>query len=64
MRWIEHRIIKVAIQWNIEEVTAAKPSRKQLSDTCLNELTRGIWLEIGGSKQPLRYTKTQPKPGQ
>ena len=57
MRWIERRLIKVATEWNVEEVMATKPSRKQrkqLSDTCFTESTLFFCPEIGGEKQSSR----------
>ena len=66
MRWIEHRLTKVATDWKVEEAMAATPTRHQrlqLSDSCLTESTLKIWLEIGGQKRPSHYITTPPKPG-
>ena len=67
MRWTEQKLVNIAIKWNVNEAMASNPSRKQrkdIKDACLTESSLGIWLEIGERKQPSRYIKTQPKPGQ
>ena len=49
IRWIEHRLNKVATDWKVEEAMASTPTRyqrKQLIDTCLTESILKTWIEI------------------
>ena len=61
MRWVERKLIRVAIRWEVEEAMVATPSKKQLKElktTCLVESTLALWHEIGGSKQQDRLVET------
>ena len=52
MRWVEHKLTRVAQNWEVAEAMAATPTKKQLKtldSTCLVESTLALWHEIGGT---------------
>ena len=60
MKWVERKLTRIAQKWKINDIMAAKPSRKEikeLKETCLVETTIKIWYEIGGKKQEERYVE-------